>query len=125
MPHISRVEWGGVNVVDEVSPEEVRKELQNGGLQVVDIRSPHQFAHGHIPGAINIPFPQLPQRVAEHEWGDDIVVVCPIGQSSIQAARLLESFEQIEANARVASMSGGYDAWEYELDHETSDDAPF
>lgn len=102
----------------EVTPEEVKERIESGDTQVVDIRSPQEFKRGHIPGAINIPMAELPARISEVEWGDDIVCACPIGQSSIQAARLIGSFEDVPEDATVASMKGGYDAWEYDLERE-------
>ena len=106
-------------MVEEVTPDEVKNKLEEA--QIVDIRQPPQYASGHIPNAINIPLSELPRRIGEHEWGDDIVVVCPIGQSSIQAARLIESFEDVDEDASVTSMAGGYDAWEYELETHQDD----
>lgn len=100
----------------EVTPEEVKERIESEDTQVVDIRSPREFKQGHIPGAINIPMAELPARISEVEWGDDIVCACPIGQSSIQAARLIGSFEDVPEDASVASMEGGYDAWEYDLE---------
>lgn len=110
-------------MVEEIPTHDV-KELVDAGedVQVVDIRSPTQFVDGHIPGAINIPMAELPRRVQEYEWGDEIVVACPIGQSSIQAARLIESYEGVDSDATVASMAGGYEEWDYELAAENEDE---
>jgi hypothetical protein len=47
---------------------------------------------------------------------DDVVVACPIGQSSVQAARLIDSFEGVGEDDDVRSMSGGYEEWDYELE---------
>jgi len=102
--------------VDEISPEELKRKLDaDERVQVIDIRSPVEFANGHIPGAENVPMHELPGRVDEIEWNDEVVVACPIGQSSIQAARLIESFEGVSDSASVKSMSGGYQAWTYDL----------
>lgn len=102
-------------MVDEVTPAEVKTKLDDGTTQVVDIRPPDEFERGHIPGAINIPMTELPRRVDEVEWSDDVTVVCPVGQSSVQAARLIGSYEGADADA-VSSMKGGYDEWAYELE---------
>lgn len=115
-------------MVEEVPPEEVKDQLDDEDLQVVDTRPAEQYAQGHIPGAINIPFGELPQRIEDVDWSDHVVVACPIGQSSVQAARLIESYEGVEDEARIASMEGGYDQWEYDLEtteeEETADEAP-
>jgi len=103
-------------MVDEVTPEEVRRKLDAGDdVQIVDIRPPAQYRRGHIPTAVNVPLPDLPRRVDEIEWGDDVVVACPVGESSVQAARLIGSYEGVASDA-VRSMAGGYEAWEYPLE---------
>ncbi len=106
-------------MVDEVTPEEVRERLED--LQVIDTRQPEDYDAGHIPGALNIPLDDLPRRVEEIDWSDNVVVACPIGQSSIQGARLIESYEGVDDDANVASMEGGYAEWDYEL--ETTEEA--
>lgn len=109
-------------MVDEVSTEELKRKLDTDEpVQVVDIRPPAAFEQGHVPGAINVPMTELATSIDEIDWGDDIVVTCPIGQSSIQAARLIGSFEGVDEDATVRSMAGGYDAWEYELERGTAD----
>ncbi len=104
-------------MVDEVTPEDVKQKLDDGDdVQVVDIRQPAQYRRGHVPTAINVPLPDLPRQVEEIDWGDDVVVACPIGESSIKAARLIGSYEGVEDPDAVRSMAGGYRAWEYPLE---------
>ncbi|MGZ0747206.1 rhodanese-like domain-containing protein [Haloparvum sp. AD34] len=108
-------------MVDELPPEDVEAKLEEGDVQVVDIRSPSQFERGHIPGAINVPLSELPRQVDEVDWGDQIVCVCPIGKSSIQAAKLIRSYEGVDEDAHVASMKGGYREWDGTLEEGPSD----
>jgi rhodanese-related sulfurtransferase len=107
-------------MVGEVTPDEVKAKLDDGTTQIIDIRQPKEFEHAHIPGAINVPMTDLPKRIDEIEWSDDVTVVCPIGESSVQAARLIGSYEGADADA-VKSMKGGYDEWEYELETGAAD----
>jgi thiosulfate/3-mercaptopyruvate sulfurtransferase len=103
-------------MVEEISPEELKRKLDDGeDVQVIDIRSSAAFESGHIPGARSVPMAELPARMDDIPWRDDVVVVCPIGQSSVQAARLIGSYEGVDA-AAVRSMAGGYDAWEWDLE---------
>lgn len=101
-------------MVEELTPEEV-EDLPEGA-QIVDIRPPEEFERGHIPGAINVPLNELPSRIDEIEWSDYIVCACPIGQSSIQAANLIRSYEGVDDDAVVASMAGGYREWTGDLE---------
>ncbi|MFA1610866.1 rhodanese-like domain-containing protein [Halobellus rubicundus] len=104
-------------MVEEITTEELHERIESGDPpQIIDIRNPDQYERGHIPGAINVPMHELPGRIDEIDWGDDVVVACPIGQSSVQAARLIGSYEDVEDAANVRSMAGGYQAWEYDLE---------
>jgi rhodanese-related sulfurtransferase len=94
----------------EIDPDEVASRLDDDGLCVVDVRSPGAFARGHIPGSVNVPFDELPGRVDELADAEHVVTVCPHGKASVQAARLVASFEGA-GDARVESMAGGLEAY--------------
>jgi rhodanese-related sulfurtransferase len=115
----------------EISPADVRAELSGENPpRVVDIRSPAAFERGHIPGSENIPFGDLPDSVESLADADHIVTVCPHGKASVQAARLIKSYEGT-TDARVDSMAGGLSEWPGDLETATVDaeeettDAPF
>jgi rhodanese-related sulfurtransferase len=114
-------------MVAEMDPETLHERLSTGeDVQVIDIRSARAFREGHIPGAENLPFPQLPQQVEAVDWDEEVVVACPKGKSSKQAARLIESYEGLPEAATVANLTDGYSAWEWELaaaDDETAEDS--
>lgn len=103
-------------MVEELSPAALSERLAAGeDFQVVDVRGPEQFARGHLPGAINVPFANLPGAIPEVEWAETVVVVCPRGESSRRAARLVESYEGLPDGAGVYNLTGGYDAWDGDL----------
>jgi len=97
----------------EIDPATVAELCEDGDAspRIVDIRNPAAFARERIPDSVNIPFEELPDRVAELADADRIVTVCPHGQASVQAARLIGSYEGT-ADCRVESMAGGLTAWE-------------
>jgi rhodanese-related sulfurtransferase len=76
---------------------------------VVDIRSPDHFGQSHIPGSINIPQADLPQRMADLPEDRDapIVTVCNIGKFSKYATLYLKS----KGYRQVRSAKGGLDEW--------------
>lgn len=100
----------------EISTAELRERLDGASEPtVVDIRQPPAFRRGHIPESINIPFRQLPDRVAEFADADHIVTVCPHGKSSVQAAEIAASSEWT-GDATVESMAGGLREWDGEIE---------
>lgn len=75
----------------DVSSADARQLVQ-GGARLVDVRTPGEFAAGHIPGALNIPVQQLDSRMSELQPQDTAVVVyCRSGHRSGNAARMLKS----------------------------------
>jgi phage shock protein E len=50
---------------------------------VVDVRTADEFASGHVPGAVNIPYDQLPGRAAEiGPPSTPVVLYCRSGRRS-------------------------------------------
>ncbi|WP_436925846.1 rhodanese-like domain-containing protein [Halosimplex amylolyticum] len=102
----------------EISGEELQALLddgaEDGDLRIVDIRNPGSFERGHIPGSENIPANELTDRVEELDGAGRVVTVCPMGKSSIQAARLLGSYEGVDGP--VESLADGLNAWDGPLE---------
>jgi rhodanese-related sulfurtransferase len=63
--------------------------LLQDGAQMVDVRSPAEFAGGHAPGSVNIPLPELDQRMQELDRGRWVIVCCASGTRSALARRKL------------------------------------
>lgn len=109
---------------DEITPAELNELLENEEeVRIVDIRSPPQFERGAIPDSENIPFGELPQRVEALDGAERVVTVCPHGKASLQATRLIESYEGL-GEADVRSLEGGLDAWsrDYDLERAENED---
>ena len=76
-------------------------------LQIVDVRNPGELVEGTIPGAVNIPVGQLPDRTDELDPRKPTVVYCAGGYRSSVAASLLRQ----RGFADVSDVLGGYGAW--------------
>jgi rhodanese-related sulfurtransferase len=77
--------------------------LSSNGAVLLDVREPEEFEIGHIPGATNIPLPELRGRLDELPTSHEIRVCCGVGQRAYYASRLLK-----QRGFRVRNLSGGY-----------------
>jgi rhodanese-related sulfurtransferase len=59
------------------------------GAFVIDVREPHEYVEGHVPGAKLIPLAGLPQQAAGLASGQRVYVICASGQRSLSAAQFL------------------------------------
>ena len=115
----------------EISPEEVEKLLDaDADVRVVDIRPEAEFERGHIPDSENIPFHALADEIDRLDGAERVVTVCPKGKSSVQAARLIASYDGFDG--RVESFEPGLSGWDGPVENGTDGstvdegpDAPF
>jgi thiosulfate/3-mercaptopyruvate sulfurtransferase len=114
-------------MVEEVFAAELHERLEAGDeIQVIDVRPEHAYRRGHVPGAENVPIHRFMEAIETHDWAEEIVIACPHGESSLQAARLLESYEGTDEDTRIGNLTDGYQGWQYDLEHDTEPaDSPF
>ena len=60
--------------------------LTSSGAIVIDVRTPEEFAAGHVTGAINIPIDDLENRMEDLQDYDAVVTVCNHGNRASRAA---------------------------------------
>ena len=70
---------------------------------LLDVRTPAEFAAGHVPGAVNVPVDELRQRLDELPHGRAIAAYCQVGQRGYLATRVL-----LQAGFAAANVGGGY-----------------
>lgn len=76
------------------------------GAPVVDVRSPEEYAGGHIPGAVNIPLEQVEARRADFASDSPMHVICQAGGRSMKASEVLAA-----AGVHTLSVAGGTKGW--------------
>lgn len=75
----------------QIAPDKAR-ELIKGGAKLIDVRSPAEFASGHISGALNVPMTELGTRVDALGLKDQpLIVYCASGTRSAMARSMLKS----------------------------------
>lgn len=61
---------------EPVSRKELAQRMRDGLVTVLDVRPEDEFAAGHLPGALNIPLPDLKHRLSRLPRDKEIVAYC-------------------------------------------------
>lgn len=77
---------------------------------IIDVRTAGEYAAGHVPGAVNIPYDQMENRVAEIRVPKDqeIVLYCRSGRRSGLAAKTLAA----HGFTNLGLLEGDMPGWE-------------
>ncbi len=76
------------------------------GATVVDVREAHEFAAGHVPGALPIPLDRLTERIGEVPRDRPVYVICASGNRSRAGTAILR-----RAGVEAYSVAGGTSGW--------------
>ena len=105
-----RSEGREVSWIEQIDPDDLAARLDDGDeITVLDVRNAGEFADGHIPGSLHIPYAELSGRLAEVPGGHPIAAVCSGGKRSGLAASILqrEGFDHV-----IHVGKGGVGTWQ-------------
>jgi len=94
----------------EIKVADFEKRRAKSKTVVLDVRSPEEFAKGHIPGAINadINSPEFMVKAVQFDKKQTILVNCHVGSRGAIASAKLAGL----GFKTVCNLEGGLDAWE-------------
>lgn len=95
--------------IRDVDVATLKADMEAGRVPVLyDVRTPGEYAGGHVEGAILLPVSELQARVGELEkWrGQPVYLICASGGRSAAAARILA-----EKGFSAVNVQGGTSAW--------------
>lgn len=100
-------------MIPEIGPVQLSKRMgETEPPLVLDVREPWELSLASLPGVVNIPMAQVPDRLDELPAEREIVVVCHHGSRSLQVAAFLKH----NGFDAVINLAGGIDAWSREVD---------
>ena len=110
MMALTAASCGQVEGVTTVGADAFARGIGADKAQVVDVRTPEEYASGHIQGAVNIDvmsseFGQKAQTALDK--GTKCYVYCRSGRRSMRAAKILAGM-----GYRVVNLAGGIGAWQ-------------
>ena len=93
----------------QAKPDQVQADLEQGAqLAVIDVRSPQEWAGGHIAGALHIPVDDIQKRLSEvPRDGRKLFVICAGGGRSQAAAAFLAN----RGYLNIHNVEGGMNSW--------------
>jgi rhodanese-related sulfurtransferase len=92
-----------------IAPLELSERRASGTAPVViDVRTPEEYAAGHIPGAVNIPFDHIAGRISEIDAPHGVALYCMVGPR----ARKGEAALLGAGYTSVFLLEGGLAAWQ-------------
>ena len=94
-------------VVELISPKDLNATL--GDIQLIDVRTPGEYAEGYIEGAININFFDSDFNAQMAKWNKDkeLYIYCRSGKRSGKAAKRLSD----QGFTKIYDLQGGILNW--------------
>jgi len=91
----------------DVSIDQALQMWQNKEVIIIDVRTPQEYAEGHIPDVANIELDQLGNRSSEVPTDKKVLLICRSGSRSSQGTSLLRS----KGFGNVYNITTGMSSW--------------
>lgn len=90
-----------------ISPSEAEEMLKRDDVAIIDVREPHEYNAGHVPGATLIPVNSVYARRQELPQDKELIFVCALGQRSALACEMAAA----AGFTQIYNLDGGTEAW--------------
>jgi len=105
---VMNAEWAMLTANPDVPVVEVADVARRSpATMLLDVREPEEYAHGHAPGAINLPQAELASRLDAVPRDRPVQVICQSGYRSLRSAQFLAQM----GYGNIANVRGGTAAW--------------
>ncbi len=93
----------------DISANALSKNLKTSEMLIIDVRTPQEYAAGHVPGAINMPHTSITSQLEKLQGHKNktIVIYCKSGRRAGMAEQTLSDagFKQL------LHLDGDMDGW--------------
>jgi len=98
--------------VKRVDVEAFSQLTERGGVVLLDVRTPTEFASGHIPGARNIDIqsPSFASEIKALDPDSTYLVYCRSGHRSQRACEMMST----DGFSRLYELAPGFNGWKAE-----------
>ena len=91
------------NAIEHVPARQWESWRDRNDAIIIDVREPHEWTNGTLPGSSTVPLASLPSHVAELDRDTAVLLVCATGARSTTAAAWLTAM----GFTKAASLAGG------------------
>jgi rhodanese-related sulfurtransferase len=91
---------------EDLSPEEVRRLIDEGEVELIDVREPYEVDAGRIEGSRHVQIPELTAAAQELDQEQPIVFYCRTGGRSSMATQAFRA-----SGYQAFNLTGGLVAW--------------
>ncbi|MEX1142537.1 MAG: rhodanese-like domain-containing protein [Thermoleophilaceae bacterium] len=91
---------------EDVAPEDVKRLVDAGEVDLVDVREPYEHEAGRIEGARHVEIPELAAAAQEMDRGRPVVFYCRSGGRSALATQAFRA-----SGYKAYNLTGGLLAW--------------
>jgi rhodanese-related sulfurtransferase len=94
---------------EHIKTDEFKNRMEEGGYEIVDLRTPVEFEAGHLEGAYNIDFTasDIHDKISKLDKEKKYLLYCRTGNKSGQTLDIMKEKEFVE----VYNMLGGINEW--------------
>ena len=102
----------GLGVINKLSASEFQQAITDKKGKLVDVRTPEEFAEGHIESALNIDFKKktFPSYISTMAKDEPILIYCRSGNRSGKAALIMQALGFKE----ITELAPGFKGWNAE-----------
>jgi rhodanese-related sulfurtransferase len=96
--------------VQKIDVDQFDQKRKEKDAVVLDVRTPREYAEGHVPGAVNLDIhdPQFDQKITSLDKSKTYLVHCAKGVRSAAATRKMSTLGFLN----LFDFHGGFTAWE-------------
>ncbi len=97
---------------ETVNTVQAKQMIEAKEVEIIDVRTPEEYAAGHVPGSKLLPLQEIDNWYASLDPTKKYLMVCRSGNRSGQASNYLSG----KGFTQVLNMAGGMNEWTYEVE---------
>jgi len=95
---------------ERITVVQAKELIDQEKVPVVDVRTPHEYSQGHVPGALLIPVDSVLSRIDALPKEKKLIFICGVGQRSALACEMAAAMG-VSETAKLYNVEGGTEAW--------------